>query len=129
VLCCSQDHLRTRTHDIDHPVLAGVENIDSWHARKGDLQRAFPLDVPMVPSSPLAATANGECLSRDDFSLGETIRFGSLDFITDCFGGRSLSPWRDGSDVTAVGSTCSGPLLSHPEILISECEPFFPQET
>jgi hypothetical protein len=31
--------------------LANAKNTDSWHTRRGDLQRAFPLDVPMVPSS------------------------------------------------------------------------------
>jgi hypothetical protein len=28
--------------------LAGAKNTNCWHAKKGDLQRAFPLDVPMV---------------------------------------------------------------------------------
>jgi hypothetical protein len=28
VLCSSQDHLRNRTCDLDHPVLAGAENTD-----------------------------------------------------------------------------------------------------
>jgi hypothetical protein len=31
--------------------LAGAKNTNSWHARKGDLQRAFPLDVLMAPLS------------------------------------------------------------------------------
>jgi hypothetical protein len=30
VLCSSQDHLRTGTHDLDHPVLAGAENTDKF---------------------------------------------------------------------------------------------------
>jgi hypothetical protein len=47
VFYSSQDHLRTRTHDLDHPVLGGVKNT----ARKGDLQCAFSLDVLMVPLS------------------------------------------------------------------------------
>jgi hypothetical protein len=33
--------------------LAGAKNTDSWCARKGGLQHAFPLDVTMVPSSAL----------------------------------------------------------------------------
>jgi hypothetical protein len=33
VICSSQDHLRTRMHDLDHPILAGAENTDSWRAR------------------------------------------------------------------------------------------------
>jgi hypothetical protein len=51
VLCISQDHLKKGMRDLDHPVLAGAKNSDSWHASKRDLQRAFPLDVSMVPSS------------------------------------------------------------------------------
>jgi hypothetical protein len=41
---------------LEHMILttlyfAGAENTDSWHAKKGDLQCAFPLDILMVPSS------------------------------------------------------------------------------
>jgi hypothetical protein len=53
VLCSSQDHLRTGMCDLDHPILVDAENIDSWCARKGDLQRALPLDVLMVRSPSL----------------------------------------------------------------------------
>jgi hypothetical protein len=63
----------------------------------------------MIPSSVLAVVADGECLSCGGFSLSETIRFGSLEFIIDCFGDLSLSHRRDGSDATIMGSTCSGP--------------------
>jgi hypothetical protein len=78
--------------DLDHPVPAGVENTESWHARKGDLQRAFPLDVSMVPSSTITITADGERLTCDGFSLGEPIHLGNFELITDYFGGLSLSP-------------------------------------
>jgi hypothetical protein len=63
----------------------------------------------MVPSSALVVTADSECLSCDGFSLVETILFGRLEFIADFFGGMSLSPRRDHSDVTVMGSSCSGP--------------------
>jgi hypothetical protein len=64
----------------------------------------------MVPSSTITVTADGECSSHDDLSLGETICFGSLKFITDCFSILNLSPWRDSSDATAMGSThCEPP--------------------
>jgi hypothetical protein len=66
--------------------LIGPKNTNTWHGRKWDLQRAFPLDVSMVPSSVLIITANGECLTCGGFSLGETIRHGSFEFITDYFG-------------------------------------------
>jgi hypothetical protein len=63
VLYSSQDHHGIRTCDLDHPVLAGVENTNSWCTKKRDLQRAFPLDVPMVPSSVITIAANGERLT------------------------------------------------------------------
>jgi hypothetical protein len=33
---------------LDTMLFVGAENTKSWHARKGDLQCAFPLDVSMV---------------------------------------------------------------------------------
>jgi hypothetical protein len=99
VICSSQDHFRTGMRDLDHPVLADAKNIDIWHARKRDLQRAFPLDVTMVPSSTITITANGEHLTCGGFSPGETVCLGNFEFIVDYFGGlrRHLH-----------GSTCSG---------------------
>jgi DMSO/TMAO reductase YedYZ molybdopterin-dependent catalytic subunit len=38
------------------------KNTDSWHARKEDLQRAFPLDVLMVPLSAITVAIDGERL-------------------------------------------------------------------
>jgi hypothetical protein len=87
----------------------GAKNTDSWHARKGDLQRAFPLDVLMVPSSMLTITTGGEHLSCGSFSLSETIHFGSLEFITDRFGYLSLYPKGDSLDAVVMGSTHGGP--------------------
>jgi hypothetical protein len=46
----------------------------------------------MVPSSSLVVSADGECLTCSGFSRGETVRFGSLEFITDRYGDLSLSP-------------------------------------
>jgi hypothetical protein len=46
----------------------------------------------MVHSSTLAVATDGERLTSGNFSLSETVPFGSLDFITDCFGDLSLSP-------------------------------------
>jgi hypothetical protein len=77
--------------------LTGAKNTDSWCARKVHLQRAFPLDIPMIPSSALAVVAGDERLLSSGFSLGETICFGSLEVIADHFGGLSLSPTGDGS--------------------------------
>jgi hypothetical protein len=77
--------------------LADEKSTYSWRAKKGHLQRAFPLDVPMVPSSVLTVAAGGERLLCGGFSRGKTIRFESLEFITDHFGGLSVSPMWDGS--------------------------------
>jgi hypothetical protein len=73
------------------------------------LQRTFPLDVPMVPSSTLTIAADGERLSCSRFSLSETIHFGSLKFIIDCFDDLSLSPMGDSSDAIVMGSAHGGP--------------------
>jgi hypothetical protein len=95
--------------DLDHYVLASAENTDSWLTRKGDLHRSFPLDILMVPSSVLTVATDSQHLSCGGFSLGETIHFGSLEFIINCFGGLSLSPMGDGSDAIVMGSTRGGP--------------------
>jgi hypothetical protein len=50
-------------HDLNHHVLGGVENTDSWHAKKGDLQRAFPLEILMVLSSVIIVAADDEHLT------------------------------------------------------------------
>jgi hypothetical protein len=58
--------------------LASAKNTDSWCARKRDLQRAFCLDVLMVPPSALTVTANGEhcpavvSTSAKPFTLGDS---------------------------------------------------------
>jgi hypothetical protein len=61
----------------------------------------------MVPSSTLTVAADGERLTDGGFSLGETIRLGSFEFITDYFSGLSLSPRRGNSGVAFMGSTRS----------------------
>jgi hypothetical protein len=101
------------TLELEHTIfttlyLTGAKNTDSWRAGKGDLQRAFPLDVPMVPSSVLTVTTDGECLTYGGFSLDEIIHLGSFEFITNYFGGLGLSPRRSNSGATFMGSTHSG---------------------
>jgi hypothetical protein len=53
--------------------------------------------VPMVPSSVLILAIGAKRSTIDVFSLGETICFRSIEFITNRFGGLSLSPLRDRS--------------------------------
>jgi hypothetical protein len=65
----------------------------------------------MVHSSTLAVATDGERLTSGNFSLSETVPFGSLDFITDCFGDLSLSPKGGGggdSSAIFVGTTRNG---------------------
>jgi hypothetical protein len=59
--------------DLYHPILFGAENIDRWHGRNGDLQCAFPLDVPMVPSFVITVAAGGEHPTCGGISLSETL--------------------------------------------------------
>jgi hypothetical protein len=40
----------------------------------------------------LTVAPDGECLTCSGFSLSETVHFGSLEFITYCFGILTLSP-------------------------------------
>jgi hypothetical protein len=63
----------------------------------------------MVHSSVLAFSTDGERLMCGGFSLAETVHFGSLEFITDCFGNQSLSHGRNDSRAAFMGSTRSGP--------------------
>jgi hypothetical protein len=74
-----------------------------------DWQHAFPLDVLMVPSSALTVTAGGEPLSSGGFSLGETIFFESLEFITDYFSSLSVSLAGCGSEAVITSSERGGP--------------------
>jgi hypothetical protein len=90
--------------------LVGVKNTGSWCARKGVLQRAFPLDVSMAPSSGIFITTDGERLTCGGFSLSETVHLGNFEFIADYFDGMSLSPRRDDEGATFIGSTRSGHL-------------------
>jgi hypothetical protein len=107
--------VRKTTSELEHAILttlylADAKNTDSWHTRKRDLQCAFPLDILMVHSSTLIISADGERLTCSSFSLGETVHLGSFEFISDYFGGLSLSPQRNDSGAAFMGSTHSGPL-------------------
>jgi hypothetical protein len=108
VLYSSQDHLRTGMRDLDHPALAGVENTYSWCAKKGALQLAFPLDVPMVPSPKLSFIANGNNPTNSGLTPGSTIQFGSVEFSADRLGHLSLSPQEGNSSAIIVGMVHSG---------------------
>jgi hypothetical protein len=61
-------------------------------------------------SSTLIVATDGECLTCGGFSVGQTIHFGSLEFIVDCFGGLRLSPKGSNSDAVFGGITHGGSL-------------------
>jgi hypothetical protein len=88
------------TSELEHTILttmyfAVTKNTDSWHARKGDLQCAFTLDVLMVHSSMFAVSIDRERLTCSGFSLDKIFCFESLEFIADYFAEMSLSPRRN----------------------------------
>jgi hypothetical protein len=68
--------------------------------RKVELQRAFPIDVLMVPSLKLSFVANGNNPTGVGLTPGGTIHFGSLDSTIDRHGRLSLSP--QGWDANAI---------------------------
>jgi hypothetical protein len=88
--------------------LTGAKNTDSWHARKGDLQSTFPLDVPMVTSPKLSFIANTNNPTGDGLAPSKTIRFGSLEFTIDHLGHVSLSPEERDSSAIFIGMVHSG---------------------
>jgi hypothetical protein len=92
---------------------AGAENTNSWRAMKGNLQRAFPLDVPIVYSSRHTFVANGNNPTGIGLTPGETICFGSLELTADRFGCLSLSPKRVDQGVVFIGMVHSGSLSLH----------------
>jgi hypothetical protein len=79
-----------------------------WYAGDKYMHFMTANNVPMVPSSVITVTTGGECLMCDGFSLGETVRLGSFEFIADYFGSLSLSPKRGDSGATFMRSTHRG---------------------
>jgi hypothetical protein len=69
------------------------------------------MDVPMVHSSMLAVTTDGEYLMYGGFSLGETVCFECLKFIVNCFSSLSLSPKGSDSGAIFMETTHSGSLM------------------
>jgi hypothetical protein len=90
--------------ELEHVILTtlflSVQKTPTVGARgRGHLQRAFPLDVPMVSSLNLSFLSNGNNLTGVGLAPGETIRFGSFEFTMDHLGCLSLSPmeWDSGT--------------------------------
>jgi hypothetical protein len=62
----------------------------------------------MVHSSRLVIDVDGEHLTCGGFFFGETICFGSLEFIVDCFDSMSFSPKGNNSNAIFVEMARSG---------------------
>jgi hypothetical protein len=57
----------------------------------------------MVHSPKPVVVTNGNNLNDGEFAQGETIHFGNMEFITDCFGNMSLSPEGNESCIVFIG--------------------------
>jgi hypothetical protein len=102
--------------------LVNAKNNDSWYARKGDLQHAFPLDVLMITSPKLCFIANGNNPTGVSLALGETIHFGNLVFTADRFGHLSLSSDERNSGTIFIGIMHNGSSSSHTTLEDSSVE-------
>jgi hypothetical protein len=79
-------------HDVDHPIICWSRKHRQLVRPVGGFALCFHLDILMVHSSMLIVSTIRERLMYGDFSLGEIVCFGSLEFIADFFGCLSLSP-------------------------------------
>jgi hypothetical protein len=73
----------------------------------------FPLNVSIVYSLKLTFVANGNNLTSTRLTPGETICFGSLEFIAGRFGNLSLSPEGNDPGTVFVGTVHGGSLCLH----------------
>jgi hypothetical protein len=79
----------------------------------------------MVHSFAFTVSTNNERLTCGGFFLGETVHFGSLEFITDCINDLSLSSRRNDSGAAFMGSPHSGPPTPPWTMIEESTEEFF----
>jgi hypothetical protein len=102
--------LELESHDFVDPVIWRCRKYRQLARRVGRFVAYFPLNISMVHSSTLTVTIDDEHLTRGGFSLNEIVRFGSLEFIVNCFGSPSLSPNGSDSGTVFMGMTRNGSL-------------------
>jgi hypothetical protein len=91
----SQDHLRTGTGNLDHPISCRCKKYRQLARQVWGFVACFPQAILIVPSSSITIAADGDCL-------------GNFEFIADYFRGLSLSPRRSDEGKISLGSTHSG---------------------
>jgi hypothetical protein len=91
VLVVHKTTSESEMRDLDNPVICQCRIHQQLAQQEGGFAAWFTLNVSMVYSSMLTITTDGECLTCGGISLEETVCFGRLEFIADCFGGLSLS--------------------------------------
>jgi hypothetical protein len=89
-------------HDLVDPVICRCRKHRQLVCQERGFVPCFPLNIRwfIQRNSQLTIIANGNNLTGAGFTLGETIRFGSLVFTTDRFRNLSLSP--KGNDSCAI---------------------------
>jgi hypothetical protein len=90
------------TRDLAYLVICRYRKHRQLACQEGEFVACFPLYVSMVHSPKLVITANEGHQIDSGFTLGETIRIGSLEFIDDRFGSWSLSAEGNDSGVVFV---------------------------
>jgi hypothetical protein len=99
--------------DLVDPVICWCRKHRELACQKGGFVACFSLNISMVQSSTLVITADGKHLTCGGFTLGEIIRFGSLEFIADNFRSLSLSPKGNDSGADFRGMAHGGSLSLH----------------
>jgi hypothetical protein len=96
------------SHDLVDHVICRYRKHRQFAHQVGGFVACSALNVSMVHPSMLIVTNDGEHLTCNGISLGETIHFGRLEFIADCFGSLSFSPKGNDSCTVFMGMACSG---------------------